>query len=215
MAVGHSIANHHPASLVLALIMATNSPPSVSLDLYPSGVASASGASAVSWSAIFAGAVAAMAMTLILIAIGSAFGFASVSPWPGVGAAPATFTIAAGVWLIVTQWLSSAVGGYLAGRLRVRWHGLHSDEVFFRDTAHGLLTWATATVLVAMVAVAASALSGMAAPPVDVEMSKDAVDAARKAAMTVAGFTGVSMLVGAFIASVSGAIGGRLRDLHP
>lgn len=195
--------------------MATNSPPSVSLDLYPSGVASASVASAVSWSAIFAGTVAAMAMTLILIAIGSAFGFASVSPWPGVGAAPATFTIVAGVWLIVTQWLSSAVGGYLAGRLRVRWHGLHSDEVFFRDTAHGLLTWATATVLVAMAAVAASALSGMAAPPVDVEMSKDAVDAARKAAMTVAGFTGVSMLVGAFIASVSGAIGGRLRDLHP
>lgn len=154
-------------------------------------------------------------MTLILIAIGSAFGFASVSPWPGVGAAPTTFTIAAGVWLIVTQWLSSAVGGYLAGRLRVRWHGLHTDEVFFRDTAHGLLTWATATVLVAMVAVAASALSNIAAAPADVDMSKDAIDAARKAAMAVAGFTGLSMLVGAFIASVSGAIGGRLRDLHP
>jgi len=199
----------------VALIMATNIPPSVNPDLYPSGIASNSSASAVSWSAIVAGTVAAVAMTLILIAIGSAFGFASVSPWPGVGAAPTTFTIAAGVWLIVTQWLSSAVGGYLAGRLRVRWHGLHTDEVFFRDTAHGLLTWATATTLVAMVAVAASALSNIAATPVDVDMSKDAVDAARKAAMAVAGFTGLSMLVGAFIASVSGAIGGRLRDMHP
>lgn len=195
--------------------MATNIPPTVNPDLYPSGVGSASSASAVSWPAIFAGTVAAVAMTLILIAIGSAFGFASVSPWPGVGAAPTTFTIAAGVWLIVTQWLSSAVGGYLAGRLRVRWHGLHTDEVFFRDTAHGLLTWATATVLVAMVAVAASALSNIAAAPVDVEMSKDAIDAARKAAMSVAGFTGLSLLVGAFVGAVAGAIGGRLRDMHP
>jgi len=195
--------------------MATNIPPSVNPDLYPSGVAAGSSASAVSWSAIFAGTVAAVAMTLILITIGSAFGFASVSPWPGVGAAPTTFTIAAGVWLIVTQWLSSAVGGYLAGRLRVRWHGLHTDEVFFRDTAHGLLTWATATVLIAMVAVAASALSNIAAAPVDVDMSKDAIDAARKAAMSVAGFTGLSLLVGAFIGAVAGAIGGRLRDMHP
>lgn len=195
--------------------MATNIPPSVNPDLYPSGVGSASSASAVSWSAIFAGTVAAVAMTLILISIGSAFGFASVSPWPGVGAASTTFTIAAGVWLIVTQWLSSAVGGYLAGRLRVRWHGLHTDEVFFRDTAHGLLTWATATVLVAMVAVAASALSNIAAAPVDVDMSKEAIDAARKAAMSVAGFTGLSLLVGAFVGAVAGAIGGRLRDMHP
>jgi hypothetical protein len=215
VAVGHSIAHHHPAPLVLALIMATNIPPSVNPDLYPSGVAGGSTVSAVSWSAIFAGTVAAMALTLTLVAIGATFGFASVSPWPGVGAAASTFTIATGIWLIVTQWLSAAAGGYLAGRMRVRWHGLHTDEVFFRDTAHGLLTWATATVLVAMVAVAASALSNIAAAPVDVDTSKDAVDAARKVAMSVAGFTGLSLLVGAFIASVAGAIGGRLRDMHP
>jgi hypothetical protein len=215
VAVGHSIAHHHPAPLVLALIMATNIPPSVNPDLYPSGVSGGSTASAVSWSAIFAGAIAAIALTLTLVAIGAAFGFASVSPWPGVGAAPSTFTIATGVWLILTQWLSAAAGGYLAGRMRVRWHGLHTDEVFFRDTAHGLLTWATATVLVAMIAVAASALSNIAATPVDIDTSKEAVDAARKVAMSVAGFTGLSLLVGAFIASVAGAIGGRLRDLHP
>ena len=195
--------------------MATNIPPSVNSDLYPSGVAGGSAVSAVSWSAIFAGTVAAIALTLTLVAIGAAFGFASISPWPGVGAAASTFSIATGVWLIVTQWLSAAAGGYLAGRMRVRWHGLHTDEVFFRDTAHGLLTWATATVLVAMVAVAASALSNIAATPVDIDTSKEAVDAARKVAMSVAGFTGLSLLVGAFIASVAGAIGGRLRDLHP
>jgi hypothetical protein len=164
---------------------------------------------------VLAGTIAAIALTLTLLTIGSALGFASVSPWPGVGAQATTFTIATGVWLIVTQWASAAVGGYLAGRLRVRWHGLHTDEVFFRDTAHGLLTWATATVLVGMVAVAATALSNIAATPVDIDTSKEAVDAARKLAMTVAGFTGLSLIVGAFIGSVAGAIGGRLRDLHP
>ena len=60
-----------------------------------------------------------------------------------------TFTLLAAVWLIIVQWLSSGLGGYLAGRLRTKWTALHTDEVFFRDTAHGFLAWALATVLVA------------------------------------------------------------------
>ena len=135
--------------------------------LYPGGSADGPAGSAVSLSAIFAGTVAALALTLTLIIIGSAFGLASVSPWPGVGVRPTTFTIGAGIWLVVTQWLSAAVGGYLAGRLRTRWHGLHTDEVFFRDTAHGFMTWALATVVVATVAVVASSLAQLGAPPVD------------------------------------------------
>lgn len=183
--------------------------------LYPGGSADGSANSAVSLSAIFAGTVAALALTLTLVIIGSAFGLGSVSPWPGVGARPTTFTIGAGIWLVVTQWLSSAVGGYFAGRLRTRWHGLHTDEVFFRDTAHGFLTWALATVVVAIVAVGASSLVHLAATPVDADLTKDTVDAARKVSATFAGFTGVSLLIGAFVGSVCGAIGGRLRDLHP
>ena len=195
--------------------MASEAQYRVDPDLYPAGAPAPSNGSAVSWSAVIAGTVAAVSLTLVLLALGSAFGLAAVSPWPGAGAKPSTFTIGAGVWMVITQWLSAMLGGYIAGRLRVRWHGLHTDEVFFRDTAHGLLTWATATVLVAMVAVAASALSNLAATPVDVDTSKEAIDAARKVAMSVAGFTGLSLLVGAFIASVAGAIGGRLRDMHP
>jgi hypothetical protein len=117
--------------------------------------------------------------------------------------------------LIATQWLSAGIGGYLAGRLRVRWHGLHGDEVLFRDTAHGFLTWATATVLMTAVAVAAAALSNIAATPVDAPATAETVDAARKAAATFAGFGALSLFIGAFIGSVGGAIGGRLRDLHP
>lgn len=183
--------------------------------LYPTGAPAPSTGSAVSWSAVIAGTVAAIALTLILLSLGSAFGLASVSPWPGVGAKPTSFTIGAGIWLVITQWLSAVLGGYLAGRLRVRWHGLHTDETFFRDTAHGLLTWATATVVMAIVAVIATVMTSATAPPVDATATKEAIDAARKAAAAFAGFTALSLLIGAFVGSVGGAIGGGLRDKHP
>lgn len=170
--------------------------------------------SAVTWSAIWAGTVVAISASLILLTIGSAFGLASVSPWPGVGARPTTFTIGAGIWLIVMQWLSSALGGYVTGRLRTRWQSLHTDEVFFRDTAHGLLTWGTATIIVVTVSVLVAALSAAATPAADVQVSAEAAETARKTAAAFATFTGISMLIGAFIASVCGAIGGALRDKH-
>ncbi|MGH7032352.1 MAG: hypothetical protein ACREFL_01310 [Stellaceae bacterium] len=106
--------------------------------------------SAVSWAAIIAGALAAAAASLILLALGSGLGLASVSPWSGGGLSAAGFGIAAGIWLIVVQWLASALGGYLTGRLRSKWVGTHSYEVFFRDTAHGFLAWALATLASAM-----------------------------------------------------------------
>lgn len=183
--------------------------------LYPAGTPDSVAGSAVSWSAITAGTVAAIALTLTLVTLGSAFGLASISPWPGVGAKAASFTIGAGIWLIVTQWLSALLGGYLAGRLRTRWHGLHTDEVFFRDTAHGFITWAFATVVVAVIAVAAVTISSLAPTPDDVVITPEAADAARKAAAAFATFTGLSLVIGAFVGSVAGAIGGRLRDLHP
>ncbi len=102
----------------------------------------------------------ATSVSLVLFTLGSGLGFAEVSPWPGHGASATTFAITTAIWLIVMQWVSSAVGGYITGRLRTRWHGTHTHEVFFRDTAHGLVTWAVATVLVAGI-VAASALSAI------------------------------------------------------
>ena len=58
------------------------------------------------------------------------------------GVSVTTFHITAGVYLVAISMLSSAVGGYLAGRLRARWADTHNDEIYFRDTAHGLLAWA-------------------------------------------------------------------------
>jgi uncharacterized protein YidB (DUF937 family) len=217
----------------------------------------------------------------------------------------------AAIWLIVVQWLSSLVGGYMTGRLRTKWVGTHTHEVFFRDTAHGFVTWALATVIGAGLLAsavgtvsettvqaastvtagtaqgAAASLSNSVAPydidrllrPASVQTAgtgtdgrsevtrilakgistgdvaaedrdyltklvaartgvseaeaqkrvndiiaggkaaelkaREAADAARKATATTSIFLALSMLIGAFIASASAALGGRLRDVHP
>ena len=113
--------------------------------------------SAVSWAAIIGGALAAVALTLLLVALGSGIGLSSISPWTALNPSATTFTLLAAVWLIIVQWLSSALGGYISGRLRTKWTGIHTDEVFFRDTVHGFLAWALASVLV--VAFATSSIS--------------------------------------------------------
>jgi hypothetical protein len=263
---------------------------------------------AASWPAIIAGAFVAVAVTLVLVALGSGIGFASISPWPGRGLSVTSFAITTAIWLIVTQWLSAALGGYIAGRLRTRWLGTHTHEIFFRDTAHGLITWAVATVVVIAVAASsaasgagagihaaadatamgAQAIASQAATPYSVdklfrstkadgaagstdprmetahivanaaatgsvpdadraylaeqvaarsgvsqkeaqervdgfvasvqqaqEKIKADADAARKAAAQASIYLALSMLIGAFIACVSAALGGRLRDEHP
>jgi hypothetical protein len=105
--------------------------------------------SAVSWGAIFAGAAGAAALSLILLMLGTGLGLSSVSPWSGHGASATTIGVSTIVWLTVTQLLASGMGGYLAGRLRTKWTAVHTDEVYFRDTAHGFLAWAVATLVTA------------------------------------------------------------------
>ena len=119
---------------------------------------------AVAWRAILAGAIATAALTIVLVVIGSALGFSSVSPWPNSGVSARTFQIGTGLYFVVTALIASTVGGYLSGRLRTKWKGIHSYEVQFRDTAHGFLAWAFATVLgVAFLGAAATYLAGGAA----------------------------------------------------
>jgi len=264
----------------------------------------------ISWGPVLGGAVVATAVTVLLVALGSGLGFASVSPTSGSNPTATTFTVLAAIWLLVVQWVSSFFGGYLAGRLRPGWGGIHGNEVMFRDTACGFVAWAVASLfVVAMVSSGASSLIGGAGraatsmassaiggaaqsvgvssadpsgylldtlfrrttpSPEDssadakaevgrilgtaatgdisqpdhdylvqmvashaelsaadankrvddvigkerqaIEKARQAADAARKAAASLALYTGFSMLVGAFIACVAGAIGGRQRD---
>jgi hypothetical protein len=259
-------------------------------------------APAASWGAILAGAAVAVSLSLILVALGAGLGFASISPWLNRGVSAGS-TVTGAIWLIVTQWLSAAAGGYVAGRLRHRWLATHTHEVFFRDTAHGLVTWCVATlVLVAVLAGSLSSLAGGGIVAAGSLASNDAydidklfrnstpgssqtpdagrggndarmevmhitanavigdsvseedrtyltnlvaaktgistedaqrrldsylqsvkeatlkakaeADKARKAAASAAIYTALSMLIGAFIASVAAVLGGHLRDEH-
>src|SRR3984885_11188751 len=117
--------------------------------------------SGVSWAAVFGGAFVTAALSLILLSLGTGLGMASFSPWANTGISAATIGGAAIVWLILMQLIASAVGGYLAGRLRQKWPSIHTDEVYFRDTAHGFLAWAVAVVITAaFLASAATTLAG-------------------------------------------------------
>jgi hypothetical protein len=262
--------------------------------------------SAASWPAIIAGAFVAIAASLILLILGSGIGLTRMLPWADHGISWAdhgisgkSIVVTTAIWLIVTQWISSGLGGYIAGRLRVRWHGTHTHEVFFRDTAHGLVTWAVATVAVAaligasvhsMIAGGLHAASGTSAPyamtsapyaidklfrstnnaegqragdprveadhvlenatatgslpdadrtylagliaaktgisvsdaqtRLDDWLAKNTEREAKVKAEAAAGreatiYYALSLLIGAFIASVTAALGGRLRDEHP
>lgn len=112
--------------------------------------------SAVSWSAVAAGGVVSAAFTLFLLHLVTGLGLVRVSPWAGSGASATTLHVAGGIALVLTAVMASALGGYLAARLRTRWVGIHTDEVYFRDSAHGVLAWAFATLISATVLVSAA-----------------------------------------------------------
>jgi hypothetical protein len=117
--------------------------------------------SGVSWPAVIAGAVVAAALSLALLALGTGIGLSALSPWTNTGVSASRVDRTTIAWLILMQLVASSVGGYLAGRLRTRWVNIHTHEVFFRDTAHGFLVWATGLVITAaFLTSAASSLVG-------------------------------------------------------
>ena len=152
--------------------------------VHASGVPSATG-SAVSWGAILAGAVAAAALSMILLLLGSGLGLSSASPWSTQGASAMTLGVAGVFWITFTQLAASGMGGYLAGRLRTRWAGVQTDEVYFRDTAHGFLAWAVASLVTA--AFLASAVGNV------VGMGAKAGATVAGAAATTAGAAGAAI----------------------
>ena len=173
---------------------------------------------ATDWGAIIGGALGAIAISIILFTAGSGFGLSTVEPWSFANRAPETFAIGAAIWLVVMQWLSAGFGGYLAGRLRAKWIGPRTDEVLFRDTAHGLLAWALATVIVAALftlgtlGTSAAVVATEGAPADAAAAAASLTEEARKAAANFSIVTAISLLVGAFIGAVAGGLGGYHRD---
>ena len=120
--------------------------------------------SAVSWAAIAAGGVASAGFSLFLFQLGTGIGLSAANPWAGSPPSGTTISVVAGISLCLISITASALGGFIAGRLRTRWVGLHSDETYFRDSAHGFLAWAFATVMIALVVgITAASLVGGAA----------------------------------------------------
>ncbi|HVY12549.1 MAG TPA: hypothetical protein VHB73_03180 [Alphaproteobacteria bacterium] len=251
-------------------------------------------AGGVAWGAILAGAATVAAAMLILFPLGAALGFSALSPWHPMNGTGKALTMLGAVWLIVVQWLSAGLGGYLTGRLRTAWQGAHTHEVFFRDTVHGFLAWAVAALAsLLLLAAAATTIAAHHSPRMEesannaaayysdslfrsdsygsrnrvaaseqdrveagrilmrgmgpegladddrsylaglvsqraglssseaekrvddtVAHEKAQADKARKAAATASVFAFLAMLIGAFIASTAGALGGAHRDAH-
>jgi hypothetical protein len=123
------------------------------------------------WGSIIAGALVAAALSLVLITFGSAIGFGVLSSSPTWRDASPALTVASGSYLLLTALVSFGLGGYVAGRLRERWHPTaHSNVVEFRDGVHGVLSWAIAAVvsglvIAASVAGVASKVVGPATSP--------------------------------------------------
>jgi len=120
--------------------------------------------SAVSWGAIGGGAFVATALSLLLLVLGAGLGFASISPWQNTGASATALGIGGAIWLTLMHLIPAGAGGYVAGRMRTKWVGVHTDEVYFRDTAHGLVVWAVCLVFTASILAsgASSVISGSA-----------------------------------------------------
>ena len=111
------------------------------------------------------------------------------------------------MWVTVVQLLASVVGGYLAGRLRSRWVTVHTNEVFFRDTAHGFLAWAVATLLMATLLSSAIGTAISTSVKAGGEVAKSAValagaGAAAGAAAATPGGEGASNPVAYFVDSL-------------
>lgn len=170
--------------------------------------------SAVSWPAVFAGAVAAAALSLVLLVLGIGLGLAVVSPWTAGNTPAEAMSGSTIAWIFLTAIAASGVGGYMAGRLRTRWPGAQLDEVYFRDTAHGFLAWGVATLLTA------AALTGVigtilgTSEPAGAEATiAEITDAQRRNAARASLWIFASLLIGAFTASWLATFGGRQRDL--
>ncbi len=114
----------------------------------------------VDWPAIIAGIVLASAISLTFIAFGSAVGLNFVDFNAREGASPIFIGIAAALWFLWIHISSFMAGGYLAGRLRRRYYDATEHESDLRDGAHGLLVWAGALVVSAIVTAAGAGAVG-------------------------------------------------------
>ena len=118
--------------------------------------AATGGTSFVEWGAVLAGAFLAAGLSFVLLTFGTAIGLTATSPWPGSGVSAKMLASLAALWVLAQQIGAFMAGGYVAGRMRSRWHEASQDEVEFRDGLHGGLVWAVGIVIGAALLMAAA-----------------------------------------------------------
>lgn len=168
-----------------------------------------------SWSSIFGGALVALATSLFLSLLGAGFGLELSSAGIASRASLHAFTPQTGALAVAVQVISAAFGGYVAGRLRHVWVGVHADETHFRDTAHGLVAWALATVsgaafimlVIAPYADTLTTVAATASPPSPAEVDRAAHIAAQSAF-----FAAVGLILAAFVSAVAARLGGQQAE---
>ncbi|MES2256550.1 MAG: hypothetical protein V4559_16110 [Pseudomonadota bacterium] len=116
------------------------------------------------WRAIVAGATVAAGVSLTLHAFAAGIGLSILSAAPTWRESSSWLWLLSGIYLLFTALAAFSVGGYIAGRLRARL-GTDAVEMEFRDGMHGLVTWALAVVLAAVMALGVAATMMHSNPP--------------------------------------------------
>ncbi|MBN9554798.1 MAG: hypothetical protein J0H61_09010 [Alphaproteobacteria bacterium] len=116
----------------------------------------------VQWPAVIAGAITAAGVSFTLHAFAAGIGLAVLSTAPTWRDSSGGLWLLSGIYLLFTALAAFAVGGYVAGRMRAALR-LDTTETEFRDGVHGLVTWALAVVLTAVMALGVAATAMPAA----------------------------------------------------
>ena len=175
------------------------------------------GVSYVEWGSVIAGTVIACAVSLLLLQFGQTIGLSIPARFDESYTAKKVLVI--GVWLLWVQLMASMSGGYLAGRMRGTWANASASESEIRDGVHGLLVWASST----LIAVIAASIAGIFATiaflhGVDIAQEAHAKASAIPEALAhkysvIFGFAAVaSSIVSAVAAYWMGTVGGDHRD---
>jgi hypothetical protein len=142
----------------------------------------------VSWGAVIAGAVVAVTIGLMLNALGAGVGATTVDATARDTPSAASFGIGAAIWLLVSNLIGLAVGGYVAARLSGT-----SDNT--DGTLHGLAVWGTSFLISAVLL--GNLVAGVAST-------------AANSASSIIG--GVARGAGSAVSAASDAAGGKLQD---
>jgi hypothetical protein len=119
----------------------------------------------IEWGPIIAGTLAASALAFVLHGFATAIGMSLASTAPTWRDASFALVLLTGLYLLIVGVLSYGLGAYVAGRMRTRFDAWSGPDGSYSDGVHGLLVWALATLLTALLGFAAATASTRLAAP--------------------------------------------------